>query len=69
MGAYKHINVPMKIDNHFLNQLQRHCQNSCTILEGVNLNTLKIDSDWLPKYKCHVINKSEMLLERQSVGR
>ena len=24
-----------------------------------------MDSDWLPKYKCRVINQSEMLLERQ----
>ena len=34
-------------------------------LDRVNLNILKMDSDWLPEYKCHVINQSEMLLERQ----
>ena len=32
----------------------------CIILEGN-----AIDSDWLLKYKCHVINQSEMLKERQ----
>ena len=31
-------------------------------LRGVNLNLQTIDSDWLPKYKCRVINQSEMLL-------
>ena len=30
----------------------------------VNSNIYNIDSDWLPKYKCHVINHSEMVLER-----
>ena len=33
------------------------------LLRGVNLNIQKIDSDWLPKFKCHVIDQSEMLFE------
>ena len=31
------------------------------LMRGVNLN---IDSDWLPKCKCHVNNQSEMLLDK-----
>ena len=29
----------------------------CNLLKGVNLNSYKIDSDWLPKYKFHVLNQ------------
>ena len=39
------------------------CVNSCE--EYVNLTIYTIDSDWLPKYKCHVNNQSELLIERQ----
>ena len=28
----------------------------------------KIDSDWLPEYKCHGNNQSEMLLEVDLMG-
>ena len=39
-----------------------------TCRSGDFLNILRIDSDWLPAYKCQVINQSELLLKKHLWG-
>ena len=50
----------------FLNQLETLSEWLCNSWEEWNLNILKIDTDWLPKYKCHVINQSASFIFQAS---
>ena len=61
----QHIEGKMPYQEPDFETNQRHCSNGSVILEKSvsKYNIQTIDSDWLPTYKCLVINQSEMMLE------